>query len=151
MTGPAVRVQRVTAEVVRPLRAAVLRPGLPSEQSVYPEDDLPSTLHLAATDAAGRVVGCATFFPEPYDGGPAWRLRGMATDESVRGQGVGRLLLSEGLAAARTATVPTLWCNARTTAAGFYSRFGFVVEGEEFLTAGGIPHHRMHRSVIHTD
>jgi len=26
-----------------------------------------------------------------------------------------------------------------------------VVEGEEFLTAGGIPHHRMHRSVIHTD
>jgi predicted GNAT family N-acyltransferase len=135
-----VRVQSVRAEVVRPLRAAVLRPGLPLEQSVYPQDDLPSTLHLAALDPEGRVVGCATFFPEPLDGVPAWRLRGMAADPGVRGTGVGVRLLDAGLTAAVAAGVPLVWCNARTSAIGFYRRAGFAVVSDEFPAVSGIPH-----------
>lgn len=138
--APGVRVTPVAADVVRPLRAAVLRPGLPSAASVYPEDDDPATTHLAALDPAGTVVGCATFFPEPLDGVPGWRLRGMATHPAVRGSGVGTALLSAGLAAAAAGGVGLVWCKARTAAAGFYLRFGFVVRGEEFVGALGLPH-----------
>lgn len=147
LAPPDVRVARVAADVVRPLRAAVLRPGLPLAESVYPEDDDPATRHLAAIDPAGAVVGCATFFPEPRDGAPGWRLRGMATHRERRGCGIGSALLRAGLAAAADAGVALVWCNARTSAVGFYERFGFVVSSAEFLTAGGIPHVVMTRPV----
>lgn len=151
MTGaPTVTVVATDAATVRPLRAAVLRPGLPLEEVVHPEDDLASTLHLAALDDDGSVVGCATFLTEPYPGDPgrpAWRLRGMATAEAVRGQGVGVAVLSTGLEAAAGAGVEVVWCHGRTSALGFYQRMGFVAEGEEFRTAHGIPHRRMWRRV----
>ncbi len=138
------------AATVQPLRAAVLRPGQPLQAADYPEDHLASTLHLAALDAHGSVVGCATFFPDPYPedpARPAWRLRGMATAEEVRGQGVGAAVLQAGLAAAAEGGAELVWCNGRTSAVGFYQAMGFVAEGEEFVTATGIPHFRMWRRV----
>lgn len=138
-TSAPVRVVAVGADAVRPLRAAVLRPGLPLSESVYPQDADPATLHLAAL-AEGGVVGCATFFPEPLDGEPGWRLRGMATDPARRCTGVGAALLRAGLVAAAEVGVPLVWCNARTSAVAFYERFGFTVRSEEFLAAHGIPH-----------
>ncbi|MFI5101189.1 MAG: GNAT family N-acetyltransferase, partial [Actinomycetes bacterium] len=95
MTG--LRVEAVGSDVVLPVRAAVLRPGLPVDLARYEQDDLPTTVHLAALDDADEVVGCSTWSPEQWDGRPGWRLRGMATVESVRGQGVGALLVSAGL------------------------------------------------------
>jgi predicted GNAT family N-acyltransferase len=141
-------------ENLRPLRWAVLRPGRPLEETVYLEDHLASTLHLAALGDDGTVVGCATFFPEPYPvdpDRPAWRLRGMATAEAVRGQGVGVAVLTAGLAAAAAAGIEVVWCHGRTSALGFYQRMGFVAEGEEFRTAHGIPHLRMWRRVHRGD
>jgi predicted GNAT family N-acyltransferase len=143
VTAPAVRVERVVVEAVRGLRAAVLRPGWPLEESVYPEDGMPSTWHLAAVDAEGVVVGCSTWFPQGHDGEPAWRLRGMATAQQVRGTGVGGMLVSAGLDVVAGSGAPLVWCNARTTALPFYSRFGFVARGEEFLAAHGVPHFLM--------
>ena len=139
------------AATLRPLRAAVLRPGQPAQAADYPEDSLASTVHLAALDDHGAVVGCATFFPDPYPEDPAraaWRLRGMATAEQVRGQGVGTALLRAGLEAAAEAGAELVWCNGRTSALRFYRGMGFAAEGEEFVsTATGIPHYRMWRRV----
>jgi predicted GNAT family N-acyltransferase len=140
-----IRLEPVDIEAVRPLRAAILRPGLPLAESSYPEDDDPGTLHLAAFDEDGRVVGCSTWFPEAWQGRPAWRLRGMATDPVVRGSGVGGALLERGMSEARAAGVEAVWCNARTVALGFYRHYGFAIEGREFLTAHGIPHFAMWR------
>lgn len=139
--GQQADIRRVAVEQVRPLRHRVLRgPDRPVAESVYPQDDLPETVHLAAF-AVGVVVGCATFFPEPYNGDPAWRLRGMATDPSVRGRGIGSALLREGLHAVEASGVPLVWCNARTVALPFYRSHGFETVGAEFLTASGIPHY----------
>ena len=136
-----VEVRRVDAVTVRPLRHSVLRPGGDQAESVYPADDLADTVHLAAIDH-DVVVGTATVFPSPYEGRPAWRLRGMAVDERLRGQGVGSILLREVLDHVRSGESDLLWCNARTVALSFYTGHGFTVVGEEFLVAHGVPHYR---------
>lgn len=138
-------VRRATAEEIRPLRHAVLRPGHPESASVYPEDDI--AVHISAWDD-GMLVGCATVFPDPWKGpeGPpaepaAWRLRGMAVDPSRHRTGVGRVVLSAVVEAAVAGGAPLLWANARTTALPFYEANGWGVAGEEFLTADtGLPH-----------
>lgn len=149
------RIERVAAQRVRPLRAAVLRAGQPLAASVYPEEHLASTVHLAAMSPEGEVVGCSTWFaeppppevPAPGSGTPppatpdrAWRLRGMATDPSVRGQGYGAALLLAGMQVAAESGAELVWCNARVVALGFYEAHGFRAVGPVFETAGGIPH-----------
>jgi GNAT superfamily N-acetyltransferase len=140
-------IRRVPVAVVRPLRAAVLRPGQPESAAAFPEDD--EAVHLAAyaDDEPDRVVGCVTIFPEELVGerGPGWRLRGMATDPAVRGTGVGAELLAAADDVARDGGAELLWCNARVSALGFYERSGWTVVSEEFVTETGIPHRRMVR------
>jgi GNAT superfamily N-acetyltransferase len=128
-----------------PLRHAVLRPGRPDTASVYPEDD--RAVHIGAWDD-GRLVGCATVFPEPWAGSDdwpveprAWRLRGMAVDPSRHRTGVGRQVISAVVDAATAAGAPLVWANARTTALPFYEAAGWVVAGAEFITKdSGLPH-----------
>jgi predicted GNAT family N-acyltransferase len=142
-----IQVRPATADEVIELRQAVLRPGLPREASVYDVDALPTTRHLVAIDGDARVVGCATIFPEPFDGrADAWRLRGMAIEPELRGAGVGRKILAalDEMMRART-PVPLLWCNARVTAIGFYQRCGWTIVSEEFDVPGIGPHVNMTR------
>lgn len=136
-----VTVRRVSAAQVRPLRHAELRAGRPLTESVYPQDDVPETLHLAAFDTEGLLVACGTFFPEPYAGRPAWRLRGMVSAPEVRGRGYGAALLAAAIARLRADGSTLLWCNARTTALAFYRSFGFTTVGQEFEVVG-VPHYR---------
>jgi GNAT superfamily N-acetyltransferase len=146
-------VRRASAEEIFPLRHAVLRPGRPVTASVYAGDA--DAVHIAALDQGDDgdlLAGCATVFPDPWPGGSAdgpapmpeptaWRLRGMAVDPSRRRTGVGREVLNAVVAAAREAGAPLLWANARTTALPFYEAEGWVVAGEEFITADtGLPH-----------
>lgn len=151
------RVRAVPAADVVPLRHRVLRPGQPPERCVYPEDDLPGARHFAAL-SMGRMVGAASLYPEdpPTDSpagptpgipaGPAWRLRGMATLDEVRGTGIGSALLRTSLTHAALAGATAVWCNARTSASGFYRRHGFQVLGREFDLPDIGAHHFMVRS-----
>ena len=136
-------VRRATAEQTRPLRHAVLRPGLPQTSSVY-EQDL-TAVHIGAWDAA-ELVGCAAVFADPWPGPPpvpdAWRLRGMAVDPRRQGLGIGGQVLAAVVEAAREAGAPMLWANGRSTAMGFYLRHGWRAVGEEFITPDtGLPHY----------
>lgn len=136
-------IRRADVSEILPLRRAVLRPGYPDEASDYPEDA--HAVHIGAWDD-GQLVGCATVFADPWPGPPpepnAWRLRGMAVDPSRQGSGVGALVLAEAVAAARAAGAPLIWANGRSTAIGFYERYGWRVAGEEFDASDtGLPHH----------
>lgn len=51
-------VRPVPVALVRPLRGAVLRPGRPPEAAVWPGDDAPGAVHLAAYDVAAGGTGC---------------------------------------------------------------------------------------------
>jgi predicted GNAT family N-acyltransferase len=136
-----VTVAEVPAGVTYPLRGAVLRVGRPVE--IIGDDD-PSTFHLAARTAEGQVVGVVRFHPNPCPWRPearaAWQLRGMATDPAVRGSGVGRLLVGDGLARVARLGGDLVWCDARAVAAGFYERMGFTVVTEPYEISPIGPH-----------
>jgi ribosomal protein S18 acetylase RimI-like enzyme len=61
----------------------------------------------------------------------------MATDSAVRGTGVGRALVSEGLRRVGGQGGDLVWCDARLGAVGFYERMGFAVVAEEFEKPDG--------------
>jgi GNAT superfamily N-acetyltransferase len=133
-------VQEVPLEAIRELRHRVLRGGQVQGEFHYPDDA--EVTHLAVRDG-DVVVSCLTVFPEAVDEeSSAWRIRGMATDPSYQCRGCGRALIDEAIARARLAGVRLLWCNARTSAAGFYVRCGLEVVGPEFVTDTGLPHRR---------
>jgi L-Ala-D/L-Glu epimerase len=146
------RVRPVPAADVRPIRRRVLLPGQPAELCAYPEDDQPGARHFAALQK-GRMVGAASVYHEdpPTDfaiptlkQGRGWRLRGMATVDEIRGTGAGSALLRTALTHAALAGADVVWCNARTSVAGFYHKHGFRTLGEEFEMPGIGPHFFMY-------
>lgn len=136
----AVTVEVSDAETTYPLWRDVLRGGHPVPRL----EDPPGTVHLAARAGDGRVVGVVRFAPAPCAWRPAarapWQLRGMATDPAVRGTGAGRALVDAGLARVFDLSGDLVWCDARTSAAGFYERMGFTVVTSEFDKPGIGPH-----------
>ena len=150
MSGPpdGVRVRAVDAETGRALRTAVLRPHEPPGP-MYPSEEDPATVHVAALGEDGEVLAVGSVMAEPHPREPRegdWRVRGMATRPDMRGRGLGLLVLAQLEAAAGQAGAARLWCNARTPAVGFYERAGWRVEGEEFQIAGIGPHFVMSRA-----
>ena len=144
-----IEVRAITAEETIPLRHAILRAGLPRETAIFPGDGAATARHFGAF-IDGRLVGVATMhyvplLDQPQHEGSAYQVRGMATTEEVRGRGAGRALLGACIAEAQRAGAHWIWCNARTPAAGFYSRHGFKVQGGVFDIPTAGPHFRMLR------
>lgn len=166
-------IRLITAAQTRPLRQVVLRPQQTAEELVYPGDDEPRTVHFGAF-VDDRLVGIASIYVEAMPGeinpgaGPSvrvdsgpiegpditppspdtdWRLRGMATLPEVRGTGLGGALLESCIDHVRVNGGTRFWCHARGTAAGFYLRYSFVVEGEEYELPGIGPHYMMSRTI----
>jgi GNAT superfamily N-acetyltransferase len=81
--------------------------------------------------------------------GPAgetcWRLRGMATAEDRRGEGLGKMVLDAIVAHAEQNGATLLWCNGRVRAIPFYERGGFRGLGELFEEEAFGPHLLMWR------
>jgi predicted GNAT family N-acyltransferase len=134
----------VAAEETWALRRAALRPGHPGEAVVLGGDEHPRAAHFAARDASGTVVGIATVSPQAPPWAPgregAWRLRGMATADGRRGEGVGARVLGEALRHVRAQGGDLVWCNAREGAVAFYRREGFVPAGDPYVDPDLGPH-----------
>jgi predicted GNAT family N-acyltransferase len=145
---PPVEIRAASASEVIDLRHEILRAGLPRETAVFDGDAAPTTRHIVAVTAGGRVVGCATVHLNQWNGRPAWQLRGMATAADFRGRGLGRRMLAY-LESAVLAGSPVrqMWCNARVPAAGFYQRLGWRVVSEAFEIPTAGPHVRMTREL----
>lgn len=152
MNAADVRIERVAAAAVRPLRATVLRPGGSPDSLIFPGDEDADSLHLAARDPGGEVHGIASLRVEQAPGAAGvhgWRLRGMATHPGRRGQGIGGRLLLACFRYVRAEGGGVLWCNARVAAVGFYARHGLRREGGEFDIPGVGPHYVMSRRLTH--
>ncbi len=139
-----VTVDRVAPEVTYPLRNRVLRPGKPQSAVHLAIDHDPATATFAARAPDGEVVGTAIVYPEPCPWLPEraadWRLRGMATAEGRRGQGIGALVLRAALDHVAAAGGELVWCNARVPARLFYERAGFRPHGAPWDEADIGPH-----------
>jgi predicted GNAT family N-acyltransferase len=135
-------IKKVQTELVINLRHKVLRPHQKREDCYYPGDDAPTTIHFAAFDE-DKVIGIATIYQEKHPTltqSLQYRLRGMATDPVVRGQGVGAELIS---AIKNEIKNQVLWFNARIAAQGFYEKLGFQIISDEFDIPGIGPHYVM--------
>ena len=152
MSGLSGVIQISSAET-RHLRRVVLRPNQPIEACVYPGDVAPDSFHLGIRDGQSHLIAVASFYREPLPdapaGDPQLRIRGMAVLPEHRGKGLGRALVDAGLAIARGQSPPPtlVWCNARTTAAGYYAKLGFFPQGDEFEIEGIGPHYVMARGL----
>jgi GNAT superfamily N-acetyltransferase len=149
MANIVVDLKEITPQQALPLRGQVLRAGLPLSASVYPSDTHPQN-YIAAALLDGDIVGIATVFPEspPGEDRPgAWRLRGMAVREDLRGQGIGALVLRNCIEEIRSQGGVFLWCNARTPVLHFYRKLGFETIGEEFDIPVSGPHYFMTRTI----
>jgi len=146
-----VRVETVAPEVTAPLRQRVLRPHQRPDEAVLPGERDPDAVHLAARTADGAVVGTAVLVREPFEPMPdradAWRLRGMATDERLRGRGIGERVLRQAVDHVAGHGGGLLWCHARTPARRFYERAGFTAVGAEWVEPHIGPHIAMWRAV----
>jgi GNAT superfamily N-acetyltransferase len=139
----------IRAEEAQPLRAAILRPGVPFEASVYPLDYDSESLHMGAFESS-RLVTVASIFHEPppgEDNPRAWRLRGMVTLPEMQRRGYGRAVLLRCIAHLARKRATLLWCNARTDAVDFYRTLQFETEGGEQKTERGTGFVRMKRAV----
>jgi predicted GNAT family N-acyltransferase len=70
----------------------------------------------------------------------------MAVLAGWRGRGAGALLLQALIDEAQRRGMARVVLNAQTHALGFYARFGFSPEGDEYEEAG-LPHRTMHRAL----
>ena len=120
-------------------------------EMALPGDQDPDTGHFAARAHDGTVVGTASVRREapPWDPGhaSAWRLRGMATDETLRGSGIGGLVLAAVVDHVEARGGGLLWCNARAGAVAFYRRGGMATHGEVWEEEHIGPHVAMWREV----
>lgn len=141
-----IRIRRVSAAKVYPLRHKVLRPNRTLADCVFLQDNDPETAHFAA-EHEGEIIGIASVALNPREGDPenTWRLRGMATAPEWQGQGIGAQVLAACLEHARAQGSSLMWCNARTSALEFYRKHGFETVGEEFDIKGIGPHYVMIR------
>lgn len=141
----AIVIQCVEVERIIDLRWRILRAGLDRSTACFDGDLEPTTRHLAAM-SSDKVVGCVTILHRPWDGSPAWQLRGMAIEPELQKHGIGTRLVEEVEQIVRTHPYSLqLWCNARTPAVGFYERLGWVTVGGEFVIPTAGPHFRMQK------
>jgi hypothetical protein len=140
-------VRRATLADIFALRHAELRPGLPLDAARFDGDDETETQHFAAFRPDDpEPVGCASLMARPWQGEPAFQLRGMATRAALVRRGIGTALLG-GVEWAVCAATPVriLWCHARLAALPFYRRSAWEVVSDVFDIPSVGPHHTMVR------
>jgi GNAT superfamily N-acetyltransferase len=126
---PSVDIEQITQELTWPLRRDVLYPGEYKHNMGLSEDD--HGTHYGAF-FEGKLVGVVSLFKRDAD----FQFRKFAIDPSVQNQGIGRQLLEYITDRAIEDGATRLWCNARTTATGFYAKAGFTIIGDIFSKNG---------------
>jgi GNAT superfamily N-acetyltransferase len=133
----------VKARDTWPLRHKVLRPHQTLEDCDFPNDRNPDSFHLAAMKDE-RILCIGSFYRETnadLKGWKQYRLRGMATEPELQGQGIGARLIHFALDHLRAQNADLLWCNARENAMPFYRTIGFETHGDAFDIPGSGPHY----------
>jgi len=103
-------------------------------------------LHLWATDEEGKVVACCRLLPRNISYAEA-SIGRVATSETVRGTGAGRMLMSKAISHISIAwNEPAIRISAQTYLKAFYESLGFVQVGEGYLE-DDIPHIEMLRKI----
>lgn len=108
------------------LRHRILSPNQSIDSIILAEDDLGRHFGLFK-DA--QLVSVISLFIE----NEVAQFRKFATETSEQNKGYGSILLNRVIEESIKNNVKNLWCNARTTAFGFYKKFDFEVVSEKWM------------------
>ena len=128
------QVKIIDAHQTYDLRHQVLRPHQDISACHYPLDFELTSLHIGV-ELDQKLISIASYFKENHpdlDAPIQFRLRGMATLPEYRGQGAGSALIQFAENHLQGKKASLWWCNARTTAAGYYEKQGMSQLGEIF-------------------
>ncbi|MCZ4221830.1 GNAT family N-acetyltransferase [Pedobacter rhodius] len=137
-------VKFISAKEVLPLRSLVLRNGKSFEHCIFEGDESYDTFHLGY-ELDGEIRSVATFMRNDFfeGAGEGYQLRGMATHPDFNGKGFGSALIAFAIDYLKAYKIAYMWCNARSTASGFYKKIGFTTESPEFDIPGIGFHYEM--------
>ena len=132
----------INADQTLPLRNKVLRKHLSLEQCRFPKDAAGFHLGYFLKD---QLVSIATFFKEDYPemGEGGYRLRGMATEPEHVGKAYGSAVIKFAIDELKKRGAAYIWCNARSSALGFYRKLNFEILSEEYELSGIGAHYNM--------
>ena len=135
-------IQFIKAEETLPLRSRVLRNNQPLAQCRFSTDN--RGFHLGYFEN-GQLVSVATFFEEdlPELGAGGYRLRGMATSPEFSGRGYGSALIKFAIDELKKRGAAYIWCNARSSALGFYLKLNFLIRSETVNVPDNGAHYNM--------
>jgi len=119
----------ITLDEALPIRHCVLWPDKPLSFCKVEGDETANHYGVYLNNA---LISVASIYIEEK----VARLRKLATLEHFQGRGAGTTLISHILSELKLAGIETFWCDARTTALGFYQKFGMAVQGAEFVKSG---------------
>jgi N-acetylglutamate synthase-like GNAT family acetyltransferase len=122
------------------LRKQILRKPLGLDFSREDLEKEKDDLHIAAFED-DEILGCCML---TQINPTTVRLRQMAVKSGLQGKGIGRVLMQFAENIARDRGYKKVCMHARKTAAGFYERLGYTIDGDEF-TEVTIPHYNMEK------
>jgi len=145
-----VKVRRIDASLLPPIRQAVLWPSVAIESQLQQFDSAETTIHYGAfLPEANKPIGCLTLTKEDYKkdlpSNTAETIRGQnqvhkfAVLQEYQGKGIGSVLFRHVLEHLQQleAKPILLHLDARVEQKGWYERFGLqVLDGEVFSKKG---------------
>lgn len=132
----------IKAEETLPLRSKVLKRNMPLKQCIFPTDHLGFHLGYFLDE---NIITVATIFEEDFPAlGPGgYRLRGMATEPRYARKGYGAAVIKFAIDESKNRGAAYIWCNARSSALGFYRKLNFEILSEENEVSGIGAHYNM--------
>lgn len=124
------------------LRRRILRVPLGLDFSPEELDHEASDKHFVGL-VDDQVVACLVMAPQNCS---VVKMRQVAVDASLQGQGLGSKLVQASEAWAKEAGYSQIELNARDTAVQFYESLDYRIVGEEFVEVG-IPHRKMVKDI----
>jgi GNAT superfamily N-acetyltransferase len=136
-----IHIEQIRPELTWRLRRDVLYPNQKIFEMEMDEDA--EGVHFGAF-TNNKLAGVVSLFQKGAD----FQFRKLAVEPSVQKMGIGSSLLNYITEYAVENNATRIWCNARSTAIGFYLRTGFVQTGNLFSKNGydyevmekGLPH-----------
>jgi GNAT superfamily N-acetyltransferase len=122
-------IEQITPHLTWRLRRDVLYPGQYLHDMEMEEDNY--GYHFGAF-SDNKLVGVVSLFQNGTD----WQFRKFAIVGDVQKQGIGTQLINYITTFVERENGIRLWCNARLSATGFYTKNGFTETGEIFNKNG---------------
>ncbi|WP_316823342.1 GNAT family N-acetyltransferase [Pedobacter gandavensis] len=124
-----IHIEQIRPDLTWRIRHTAMYPNQPYDTVKLENDQNGLHFGLFADD---QLVSVVSLFNEAR----IYQFRKFATVPEFQGKGYGSLLLQHLISFVSVLGATILWCNARSTAIPFYSKFGFAETQERFNKTG---------------